>query len=99
MFVRFKCFGPLRRALGTAELQVEVPESATVEQVIQEVITRGGPEVQQLIYEDNRISGNLIVMLNKNDIDRLPDGLNTQVSENDEVVILPHVQGGWVVSQ
>jgi molybdopterin converting factor small subunit len=41
----------------------------------------------------SRISGNLIVLLNKKDVATL-NGEATLVSEDDVVSILPHVQGG-----
>jgi molybdopterin converting factor small subunit len=43
--------------------------------------------------EGNRISGNLILLLNKRDIDTLA-GEGTIVKEGDEIAVLPHVQGG-----
>ncbi|MFW9933628.1 MAG: MoaD/ThiS family protein [Candidatus Thorarchaeota archaeon] len=43
--------------------------------------------------ENSQISGNLIIMLNMKDISTL-DGLNTTIEPNDEIIILPHVQGG-----
>ncbi len=94
MRVVFKSFGPIKRILGKAKLELDLPEGATVEQVIRRVVKIGNPEVEHIIYENGRISGNLIVMLNKKDVDLLPEGLDTPISENDEVAILPHVQGG-----
>lgn len=74
-------------------MEVDVPEGATVQQVISRVIEIGGPEIERLIMDGGRISGNLIVMLNKKDVNTL-GGIEVPVSENDEIAILPHVQGG-----
>jgi molybdopterin converting factor small subunit len=72
---------------------LEVPEGSTVQHVIDKVIEIGGPEIERLIMDAGRISGNLIVMLNKKDVNTL-GGVEVPVSENDEIAILPHVQGG-----
>lgn len=93
MLVSFKSFGPIRRALTNQVLELEVPDDSTVRLVIDRIIEIGGDEVKRLIMEGDRISGNLIVMLNKKDVATL-DGEDTLVQENDEIAVLPHVQGG-----
>ena len=42
---------------------------------------------------NDEISGNLIVMLNKKDVETL-GGIDIVVHDGDEIAILPHVQGG-----
>lgn len=74
-------------------LEFEVKSDATVEDVLYGVIEIGGPELKRLIMERTHISGNLIVMLNKRDVNTL-GGLGVVVKEDDEIAILPHVQGG-----
>ena len=93
MRVYFKSFGPLRRAIGESVIEVSVKEDATVWDVITVVIESTGESLSKLILDDGSISGNLIVLLNKRDITNL-EGLNTRVSPDDEIAILPHVQGG-----
>ncbi len=93
MRVLFKSFGPIRRLLGKKIIEVEVPEDSTVRQVIDFIVKQRGEELHRLIMDKDRISGNLIVILNKKDVDTL-GGVDIAVSEGDEIVILPHVQGG-----
>ncbi|MHA1906535.1 MAG: MoaD/ThiS family protein [Candidatus Thorarchaeota archaeon] len=93
MHVRFKSFGPLRRVIGEAIIDLDVEEGSTVKQVVDKVIEEWGTEVRQLIMDDNKISGNLIVLLNMKDVTTL-GGVDIPVNANDEVAILPHVQGG-----
>ena len=93
MNVRFKSFGPVRRLLKEKVIDVEVPRDSTVRQVVNRVIEIGGKELRNLIMHDDDISGNLIVMLNKKDIETL-GGIDIVVHDGDEVAILPHVQGG-----
>jgi molybdopterin converting factor small subunit len=93
VLVSFKSFGPIRRALTSQVLEIEVPIDSTVRQIIDRIVEIGGDEVRRLILDGDRISGNLIVMLNKKDVATL-EGEHTPVHENDEVAVLPHVQGG-----
>jgi molybdopterin synthase sulfur carrier subunit len=79
--------------LGARVIDIEVPEQSTIATVIDRVIELGGPSVEKLILDNANVSGNLIILLNKRDIDGL-DGQDTIVSEGDEVTLLPHVQGG-----
>ena len=74
-------------------IDVEVSPDATVRQVINAVVELRGDELRKLIMQDKDISGNLIVLLNKKDVETL-GGIDIVVHDGDEIVILPHVQGG-----
>lgn len=93
MRIVFKSFGQLRRVLGSQSIEIDVPEQSTIRDVIDRVIAIGGASVRRQVMEGERISGSMIVLLNKRDIDTL-QGANTILNEGDEVAILPHVQGG-----
>jgi MoaD family protein len=91
--VKFKSFGSVRRLLKDKIIDVEVPTGSTVRQVVNHVVEMGGEELQKLIMHNGEISGNLIVLLNKKDVETL-GGIDIVVHDGDEVAILPHVQGG-----
>ncbi|MHA2118656.1 MAG: MoaD/ThiS family protein [Candidatus Thorarchaeota archaeon] len=91
--MKFKSFGPIRRVLDSQVLTVDVPDGSTVRDVIDRVLKIGGPELERIVMEGDRISGNLIIMLNKKDVATL-EGENTAVAHDDEIAMLPHVQGG-----
>ncbi|MHA1882976.1 MAG: MoaD/ThiS family protein [Candidatus Thorarchaeota archaeon] len=93
MKVKFKSFGPLRRVLKGEVIEIDVPEESTVRQVIDSMLEMYGKDAKRLVLDGDRISGNLILMLNQKDVDTIA-GEQTVVKEDDEVVILPHVQGG-----
>ena len=93
MLVTFKSFGPIRRLLEKQSIEVEVPEGATVLQVVQIVADLGGSALKDLILKNGNIDGNLIVMLNKKDVSTI-GGVELSISDGDEIAILPHVQGG-----
>jgi molybdopterin converting factor small subunit len=91
--VRFNSFGPIRRTLDSQVLTIDVPDGSTVRDVVNKVLKIGGPELESIIMEGDKISGNLIIMLNKKDVTIL-EGEDTPVSQDDEIAMLPHVQGG-----
>lgn len=62
-------------------------------QVIQAVLELGDQSLRDLILDQGKISGNLIVILNKKDVSTL-GGVDISVNEGDEIALLPHVQGG-----
>jgi molybdopterin converting factor small subunit len=93
MRVKFKSFGPIRRALASRELVVDMPDGSTIREVIGRVLEIGGAELEQIVMEGDKVSGNLIIMLNKKDVATL-EGEATVVKHDDEIVMLPHVQGG-----
>ncbi len=93
MKVSFKSFGPVRRLLKERVIDVEVSDDSTVRQVVNKVVELRGEELRKLIMHNDDISGNLIVMLNKKDVETL-GGIDIIVHDGDEVAILPHVQGG-----
>jgi len=83
----------VRRLLKEKVIDVEAPSDSSVRQVINIVVELGGEELRKLIMHNDAISGNLIVMLNKRDVETL-GGIDIVVHDGDEVAILPHVQGG-----
>ena len=83
----------MRRLLKEKVIDVEVPDDSTVRQVVNRVVEMGGEDLRKLIMHKNDISGNLIVILNKKDVETL-GGIDIVVHDGDEVAILPHVQGG-----
>jgi len=74
-------------------IELDVPEGSTVLQVVQKVVELGGEPLRDLVIDDGKIDGNLIIMLNKRDVSTL-GGVDITVKEGDEVALLPHVQGG-----
>ncbi|TFG29219.1 hypothetical protein EU527_16210 [Candidatus Thorarchaeota archaeon] len=93
LLIRFKSFGPIRRHIGKQVIQLDLPEGSTVFQVIQAVLELGDQSLRDLILDQGKISGNLIVILNKKDVSTL-GGVDISVNEGDEIALLPHVQGG-----
>ena len=94
--VKIKLFANLREKAGTSELQL------SGEKVIDVLLslTEKYPELKDLIFEkpegENEapvMCGSINVLINGNNVRHL-EGLDTLLSEADELAILPPVSGG-----
>ncbi|MFW9846719.1 MAG: MoaD/ThiS family protein [Candidatus Thorarchaeota archaeon] len=91
--MKFKSFGPIRRALDSQVIYLDMPDGSVVRDAIARVVDLGGTDLEDIIMDGDRVSGNLIIMLNRKDVSTL-NGEGTPLSEGDEIALLPHVQGG-----
>jgi len=93
MQVRFKPFGSLRRKIGEKEMVLDLNEGATVGDALDEVLEKSEEEVRHIFMTEGKLSGNLILMLNKTSVESL-EGEDTKLHDGDEIALLPHIQGG-----
>ncbi|TFF92181.1 MoaD/ThiS family protein [Candidatus Thorarchaeota archaeon] len=94
VLISFKAFGPMRRLLQKGMLELKMSEGSTVRDVIDDVLLIGGEELAKLVLHQGEVSGNLIVLLNRRDVRTLENELDTEVTDGDQLTLLPHVQGG-----
>ncbi len=94
--VKVKLFANLREKAGTSELQL------SGEKVIDVLLslTEKYPELEPLIFEQpeegseiHALRGSITVRINGNNVRHL-DGLDTLLSDGDELAVLPPVSGG-----
>ena len=74
-------------------MNVEVKEGSTVKDLLDELILSRQKLKLAIFDESGKVREYVILMKNRKNIDNLA-GLDTELSEGDEVAILPPVAGG-----
>lgn len=92
MIVHIKAFANFRDILGK-DMDVEVKDCSTIKDLLDDLISSRRRLKSALFDESGQIKEYVILMKNRKNINSL-DGLETKLSEGDEVAILPPVAGG-----
>jgi molybdopterin synthase sulfur carrier subunit len=86
-------YGSLRELAGEREIDVSLPDGATIRDLLNRMGELRPVLAQRLLDEDGNITRFANVFVNGRDIRDL-DGLDTPVTPSDEVTILPPAAGG-----
>ncbi|MFB6470724.1 MAG: MoaD/ThiS family protein [Vulcanisaeta sp. AZ3] len=94
MRIRVKFFGDLYELIGTFRVELEVPKGLTIRDLINLVSHTFNPKFSEAILDgDGRLRGEYVVLINGKSIEFLR-GLDTELSDDEEVVFLPPAEGG-----
>ncbi len=97
MNIHLKLYGVFRTATKTNEITVEIPQkNPTVRSVLSQLASKKEFEsLKQLLLENATADPrpNALIMVSGREISAL-NGLETTVSENDELALLPIAHGG-----
>jgi molybdopterin synthase sulfur carrier subunit len=83
---------PVLRSSTGGEKEIEI-DGGTVGDVLRELTTRHPATQSQLFSEEGQLNRYVNVYLNDEDV-RVLEGLETEVSDSDTVMILPAMAGG-----
>jgi molybdopterin converting factor small subunit len=85
----------MKHAVDLHEGTVEVSDGATVGDLLRILSGAYGEEVLGYLFEEDHttIRNDVLILVNDTDIGAL-DGLDTLLSENDEVILMPISHGG-----
>lgn len=92
MIVRVRAFANFKDILGR-DLNVDLEEGSTVKDLLDDLSTSHQKFRSAIFDESGRVRDYVILMKNRKNIESL-GGLETKLSEGDEVAILPPVAGG-----
>ncbi len=92
MIVRVRAFANFKDILGR-DLNVNLEDSSTVKNLLDNLSTSHQGFRSVIFDESGRVKEYVILMKNRKNIDS-QNGLETKLSEGDEVAILPPVAGG-----
>ena len=92
MIIHIRAFANFRDSLGK-DLQVELREGSTVKELL-DILSASHKNMKSAIFDESgRVREYVILMKNRKNVDFL-EGLNTTLSNGDEVTILPPIAGG-----
>lgn len=92
MIIKIRSFANFRDILGR-DLLVELKDGSRVRDLL-DALTSTRHRLKSALYDESgQIQEYVILMKNRKDIASL-DGLETKLSEGDEVAILPPIAGG-----
>ena len=92
MIVHIRAFANFKDILGR-DLDVEIKDGSTVKDLLDDLILSRESLKSAVFDESGKVREYVILMKNRKNIDNLA-GLDTELSEGDEVAILPPVAGG-----
>jgi molybdopterin synthase sulfur carrier subunit len=91
--MQVRLFGNLRRSTGQTSGRIAVTASgATVRDVLLDLCATY-PSLQEEIFDGQVLGPHVRVMINGHDIE-FADGLDTAVSDEDQLAIFPPIAGG-----
>ena len=92
--MRVNFFATYRSLSGSRSTEIACPPGSTVMAVIQLVLVQYPLLKEHWLNRQGEIQAHLTVVLNKVDVNSLPQGLNTPVSAEDVLDFVPPVGGG-----
>ncbi len=91
--MQVKLFGHLRRLIGLASGQTAVEAAGNTAGEVLLDLCVAYPDLREAIFDEQALAPHVRVMVNGRDID-LADGLDTAVSEDDQLAVFPPIAGG-----
>ena len=88
-----RLYASLREVAGERDIEVALPDGATTHDLINRLVELRPVLAQRLLDQDGNIPPSVNVFVNGRDIRDL-SGLDTPVTPDDEVTILPPAAGG-----
>ncbi len=92
MIVHIRPFANFRDILGK-DLRVELEDGSTVKELLDSLCTSHHRLKSAVFDGSGKVQEYVILMKNRKDVDSL-EGLETMLSDGDEVAILPPIAGG-----
>ena len=87
-------YATLRQIVGTKTVEFEVPEGATVRQLLEEVLRVYPALRRELIDDQGELFGYVHFFVNGRDVPYLKDQMETVLAADDVISVFPAVGGG-----
>lgn len=89
-----KFYATLRRVVGGGSVSFDLPDGATVRQLLAEMVRRYPELRQEMLDENGELYRHVHIFVNSRDANHLEDGLDTPISKDDVLGVFPAVGGG-----
>ena len=87
-------YATLRDVVGQKTVDIDIPENATVRQLVDTVVERYPLLRDKLLNQDDDLWGHVHVFINGRDAPFLEDEMQTVIKPEDSISIFPAVGGG-----
>ena len=93
--IRLRFLSTMRHIVGENEKVIEISKEATIGDLLRLILTTYGKKMTTFLFEeDNKsVRNDILILINDVDMDVL-EGLDTVLSEEDEVTLMPIAHGG-----
>lgn len=96
MKVKIRAFLTMKEAMGgLSSLELDI-ENGTIFSVLEDLGRKFGEKFDNQVFEPGmrELSGHVLVLVNGRNCSNLPDGLNSELEDGDELAIFPPIAGG-----
>lgn len=87
-------FATLREVTGQKTVDIDLPENATAQQLIDVIVSRFPLMRDKLLQKNGDLWGHVHIFINGRDAPFLDDQLDTVIKPSDTISIFPAVGGG-----
>ena len=87
-------YATLRDVVGQKTVDIDIPENATIRQLVDTVVEVYPLLRDKLLNEDDNLWGHVHVFINGRDAPFLDDKMQTVIKPDDSISIFPAVGGG-----
>lgn len=87
-------YATLRDVTGQKTVDIDLPENATVRQLVDAMVERYPLLRDKLLNQDDKLWGHVHVFINGRDAPFLNDELQTVIKPDDTISVFPAVGGG-----
>jgi MoaD family protein len=95
MRIRLRFLSTMRHIVGENEKVIEINKEATVGDLLRLILTTYGKNMTTLLFEEDNKSVRDDILILINDVDMgVLEGVDTVLSEEDEVTLMPIAHGG-----
>ncbi len=94
MQISVHLFATYRNLIGKRQFNLDVPEDCDVQTALDQILILYPILKTHWCNQAGELMPHLFIILNHEDIASLPNGLNTQLKEGDELDFVPPVGGG-----